>query len=111
MAIKTALTDYVPSMTASASTDPITPALGDLHIPAASLPQYDQATEKADFRQVLYALLHEIYASWSAFAEADKPANMTVYKSKSGTAVENENEVSFTVRFTTSVVTENVKAE
>ena len=60
---------------------------------------------------VLYALLHEIYANWEDFAEADKPVNMTVYKSKSGTAVENENEVSFTIRFTTSVVTENVKSE
>jgi len=86
----------------------------DVTFPIASIPELTAAEADAaagDIRNVLFAMLTELYSVWAAQDSADQPDNMTMTKSVSTNTTTNVSIQTFTVRFNTEVLTQEVVAE
>lgn len=97
MAISVLPTDWIPNWSYSTQDKNIT-------IPRASFPEMSEEEADAvtgDFPDILYAILHAIYAKWASLDMADRPTNMTMSRGISGDPDTDVLEETFTFRFNT----------
>ena len=74
----------------------------NITIPIASIPEITAAEADAatgDMRKCIYALLAKFYAFWLTIPVADRPANMTIYRSTSTNDVTGEITQTFQFQF------------
>jgi len=82
--------------------------------PIASLPEMTAAEADGttgDIRKVLFALLNQLFEVYDALAAADKPTMMQMAKSSSVNTAGTEINQFFSVQFTNTVATQDVKDE
>ena len=74
----------------------------NITIPIASIPEITAAEADGttgDMRKCIYALLAKFYAFWLTIAVADRPVNMTIYRSTSTNDVTGEITQTFQIQF------------
>jgi len=74
----------------------------NITIPIASVPEITAAEADGatgDMRKCIYALLAKFYAFWLTIPVADRPANMTIYRSTSTNDVTGEITQTFQFQF------------
>jgi len=99
MAISVVPTDWIPNWSYSAP---------NITIPIASFPEMSEEEahpSAGDFPDILYAILHAIYAKWASLDMADRPVNMTMSRGISGDPDTDVLEETFTIRFNTKTAT------
>jgi len=111
MAFNPAPSAWIPGWSADADDIVIADAFGA----SGAFPELDAAeagyVEVGDIRRVLFAMCQELANTWYATASADRPTKMSI--ARSSPIVETTGLVTrtFTFRFTTSIVEEEVVSE
>ena len=86
----------------------------DVTFPIASIPELTAAEADAvtgDIRNILFAMLEQMYQVWAALDSADRPANMTISKSSSLNATTGVVVNSYSVRFNCEISGQEVTDE
>lgn len=86
----------------------------DISVPIATFPKLTAAEADAttgDIRKVLFAVVDKLYDAWNNTAAADRPAKMTMTKTKAVDVSTGLVTSIYQFRFTTEITEEDVVAE